>query len=54
MKRYKSPKVSEMIEAYMGARAAGLNNVMLGNVGIFASSEQDYNLLKKTVGTGNY
>lgn len=54
MKRYKSPKISEMIEAYMGARAAGLRNVRLGNAGIFASSEQDYDLLKKKVGAGNY
>ena len=54
MKRYKSPKVSEMIEAYMGAKAAGLKNVRLGNAGIFASSEQDYDLLKKKVGVGNY
>ena len=54
MKRYKSPKISEMIEAYTGARAAGLRNVRLGNAGIFASSEQDYDLLKKKVGAGNY
>jgi pyruvate-formate lyase-activating enzyme len=54
MKRYKSPKISEMIEAYMGAKAAGLRNVRLGNAGIFASSEQDYDLLKKRVGLGNY
>ena len=54
MKRYKSPKISEMIEAYMGAKAAGLRNVRLGNAGIFASSEQDYDLLKKKVGAGNY
>jgi len=54
MKRYKSPKVSEMIEAYMEVKAVGLRNVRLGNTGIFASSGQDYDLLKKKVGTGNY
>jgi pyruvate-formate lyase-activating enzyme len=54
MKRYKSPKVSEMIVAYMEARAVGLRNVRLGNTGIFASSEQDYDLLKKKIGMGNY
>jgi pyruvate-formate lyase-activating enzyme len=54
MKRYKSPKVSEMIEAYMEVRAIGLRNVRLGNTGMIASSEQDYDLLKKKVGTGNY
>ena len=54
MKRYKSPKASEMIEAYMAVKAVGLRNVRLGNTGMFASSEQDYDLLKKKVGTGNY
>ena len=54
MKRYKSPKVSEMIEAYMGVRAVGLRNVRLGNTGVFASSEQDYVLLKRKVAAGDY
>jgi len=54
MKRYKSPKASEMIEAYMGVKAVGLRNVRLRNTGVFASSEEDYDLLKKKVGTGNY
>ncbi len=54
MKRYKSPKVSEMIEAYMGVRAVGLRNVRLGNTGLFASSEQDYDLLKRMVAAGDY
>ncbi len=54
MKRYKSPKASEMIEAYMGVRAVGLRNVRLGNTGVFASSEQDYDLLRKKVAAGDY
>ena len=54
MKRYKSPKLSEMIEAYMGVRAVGLRNVRLGNTGVFASSEQDYVLLKRKVAAGDY
>ena len=53
-KRYKSPKLSEMIEAYMGVRAVGLRNVRLGNTGVFASSEQDYVLLKRKVAAGDY
>jgi len=43
-----------MIEVYMAVRAVGLRNVRLGNAGIFASSEQDYDLLKKKIGMGNY
>ena len=54
MKRYKSPKISEMIDAYLGVKAVGLRNVRLGNTGMFASSEQEYDLLKKKVGVGNY
>jgi pyruvate-formate lyase-activating enzyme len=54
MKRYKSPKVSEMIEAYQAVRASGLRNVRLGNTGVFVSSEEDHDLLKERVGVGNY
>lgn len=54
MKRYKSPKVFEMIEAYHSVKASGLRNVRLGNPGVFVSSEEDYHLLKERVGVGNY
>jgi pyruvate-formate lyase-activating enzyme len=54
MKRYKSPKISQMIEAYMEVKAIGLRNVRLGNTGLFASTEQDYNCLKEMVGVGNF
>jgi pyruvate formate lyase activating enzyme len=54
MKRYKGPKVSEMIEAYQAVRASGLRNVRLGKAGVFASSEEDYHLLKENVGAGDY
>jgi pyruvate-formate lyase-activating enzyme len=54
MKRYKSPKASDMVEAYIGVKTVGLRNVRLGNTGVFASSEEDYRLLKEKVGVGNY
>ncbi|OGP76467.1 MAG: radical SAM protein [Deltaproteobacteria bacterium RBG_16_49_23] len=54
MKRYRSPKVTEMISAYHEVKAVGLVNVRLGNIGIFASSEEDHQLLKEKVGMGNY
>ena len=54
MKRYKSPKVSEMIEAYTAVRSTGLRNVRLGNTGVFASTKEDHCLLKQRVGAGNY
>ena len=54
MRRYKSPKVSEIVEAYNEVRAIGLRNVKLGNTGVFASTEEDHLLLKEMVGVGNY
>lgn len=54
MKRYRNPKVSEMITAYQEVKAVGLVNVRLGNTGIFISSEEDHHLLKEKVGAGNY
>jgi pyruvate-formate lyase-activating enzyme len=54
MKRYKSPKASEIVEAYHAVRAIGLRNVRLGNTGVFASTEDDHLLLKERVGVGNY
>ncbi len=54
MKRYRSPKVSEMVEAYEAVKSTGLVNVRLGNTGVFASTEEDYFLLRDRVGRGNY
>jgi len=54
MKRYKSPKVSDMVEAYHEVKALGLRNVKLGNVGVFASTAEEHHLLKDEVGVGNY
>jgi hypothetical protein len=34
-----------MLSAYEAARAAGLNQVRLGNLGIFLKSEEDYERL---------
>ncbi len=54
MKRYKSPKVSDMVAAYNEVKAVGLWNVRLGNTRVVASSEEDCLLLKERVGLGNY
>ncbi len=54
MKRYKPPKVTDMISAYHEVKAVGLVNVRLGNTGIVASSEEDRYLLMEEVGAGNY
>ncbi len=54
MKRYRSPKICEVVEAYNEVKAIGLWNVKLGNTGILVSTEEDSLLLKKQVGAGNY
>ena len=54
MKRYRSPKASEMVAAYNEVKAVGLINVRIGNTGVFASSEEDYCLLREKVGVGKY
>ena len=54
MKRFKSPKASDMVEAYHEVMAVGLRNVKLGNVGVFAATPEDHHLLKDQVGDGNY
>ena len=54
MKRYKSPKTAEMVEAYKEVRAVGLRNVRLGNTKVFASTEEDYHCLREAVGVGNF
>jgi len=54
MKRYKSPRASEMIEAFHVVKTSGLRNVRLGNTGVFVSSEEDCHLLREHVGVGNY
>jgi hypothetical protein len=38
-----------MIAAYQGAKAAGLRNVRLGNLGVFVRTEDDLDLLTRNV-----
>lgn len=52
MKDYKSPTVKEMIEAYNRAKATGLKNIRLGNVGVFAPTEEDQQYLMAHVEKG--
>jgi len=40
MKDFGAPNVDEMLEAYTAARAAGLKNVRLGNLGVFARTQE--------------
>ena len=54
MKDFKGPKVKEMVEAYQRVKATGLQNIRLGNLGVFASSERDRQYLTAHVDRGAY
>jgi hypothetical protein len=36
-----------MVEAYQAVKDIGLKNIKLGNIGIFARKEKDYEILKE-------
>ena len=49
MTGHRSPTTAEMIAAYERVKTAGLQKVRLGNIGVFAKSEADYQLLTRHV-----
>jgi pyruvate-formate lyase-activating enzyme len=54
MKEFARPDVREMIEAYDKAKATGLKNIRLGNVGVFAPTKEDQQYLIANVEKGVY
>jgi pyruvate-formate lyase-activating enzyme len=54
MKDFRSPELSEMIDAYLAVKSVGLQNVRLGNTGVFAKSEEDCKILEERLGPGAY
>jgi pyruvate-formate lyase-activating enzyme len=54
MKGYRSPTATEMVEAYQAVKAEGMINIRLGNVGLFARSENDWRTLENRVDQGAY
>ena len=45
MQHVPAPTLEQMLSAYEAARASGLNQVRLGNLGIFVKSDEDYERL---------
>jgi len=45
MKDFQSPSVKEMVAAYQRVKATGLQNIRLGNLGVFARTEADQKYL---------
>ena len=54
MMDYRHPTAREMVEAFLEVKATGLEKVRLGNTGVFAKGDEDYQLLRERVGAGNY
>jgi pyruvate-formate lyase-activating enzyme len=52
MQDFERPSVQEMLEAYNRAKATGLEHIRLGNVGVFASTEEDQQYLAANVEKG--
>jgi pyruvate formate lyase activating enzyme len=52
MKEFARPAVWQMIEAYHRVKATGLENIRLGNVGVFAPTQKDQDYLISCVGKG--
>ncbi len=50
MKNNAPPSLSDMVRIYRKVRETGLNNVKLGNCGVFARTAQDWEQLLKKVG----
>ena len=49
MKDFRSPTVSEMVDAYEKTKAAGIQNIRLGNIGVFAGTKEDRDYLASHV-----
>jgi len=50
MKSFRSPKAEEIIETYEKVRETGLENVRIGNLGVFLKTDKDYKLYEERVG----
>ena len=54
MKDFRSPTTKEMVDAYQKVKSIGLINIRLGNVGVFAKTEDDQEYLISHVDKGSY
>jgi len=51
LKEVPSPSLEQMVEAYTRVKETGLNQVRLGNIGIFVRTEEEFLLLKNLLGS---
>jgi len=50
MGEFRAPITEEMIDAYAASIDAGLKNVRLGNIGVFAKSQAERDLVLRITG----
>jgi len=50
MMNVRPPNTGEMIESYHAVKKAGLKNVRIGNIGVFAKTEKDREILRRETG----
>lgn len=51
MRKHRGPNAQEMTDAYERARETGLENVRLGNLGVFLHGDDDYRYLRERCGS---
>ena len=49
MKDFRSPNTKEMVNAYRKVKSAGLENIRLGNLGVFVHNDKDRNYLMANI-----
>ena len=54
MRDFRSPTVAEIASAYQKVKSVGLKNIRLGNVGVFARTQEDREYLMSHVDKGCY
>ncbi len=54
MKDFRCPTVEEIVDAYHGVKSAGLKNIRIGNVGVFARTQEDQAYLMSHVDKGSF
>ena len=52
MKDFRRPNTKEMVEAYKKVQSTGLQNIKLGNLGVFIHNDEDRDYLLANIDTG--
>jgi pyruvate-formate lyase-activating enzyme len=50
LKHVPSPTLDQMLDAYVATKKNGLKNVRMGNISVFAKTEEDYRRLLEVAG----